>query len=312
MPERYGFVQMTDLNYSGAAALLPPRLKSIAGRLGDEQQACAEELRIRTGFPLSVLLPGGEWELGSEAVSPRELDAIVEIATGASLHSSRETVRAGYINAPGGYRLGLCGTAVTDNGDVSGFRALSSIAIRIPREKPGIAESIVRAEGGTLRSTLIISPPGMGKTTLLRDLVRIVSDGDDALAVKPSRVALADERGELAAVASGRAQMNVGRRTDVLSACPKAEAVMLLLRVMNPEIIALDEITDPADVAAIERAANCGVRIFATVHAGSVDELRRKPLYEKLLETSVFETLVTISVSEGVRHYSVTRAGETG
>lgn len=295
---------MADEKYSGALRLLPPRLRSLAMQLENGGQA--EEIRLRSGFPASVLLPDGEVSLGGDAVLHAELDAVVEIATGASLHSARETVRNGYINAPGGYRLGLCGTATVDRGEITGFRSLGSIAIRIPREITGIAEKVALKSQGRLRSTLIISPPGMGKTTLLRDLVRIASDGSEKSGVAPSRVALADERGELAAVVNGKAQMYVGRHTDVLSGGPKAEAVMMLLRAMNPEIIALDEITAPEDVHATIRAANCGVRIFATVHAGTVAELLQKPLYASLLEERIFETTVTISRRDGNRQYDVT------
>ena len=294
---------MSDTRYSGALRLLPPRVRELAAQLGNAGQA--EEIRLRVGFPPSVLLQEGEHDLGGGVITTDELDAVVEIATGASLHSARESVRAGYINAPGGYRLGLCGIAVANGGAVSGFRGLSSIALRIPREVNGIGETVAVACGGRLTSMLIISPPGMGKTTLLRDLVKIASDGSEKYGISPSRVALADERGELAAVTNGIAQMYVGRRTDVLSGCPKAPAVMMLLRVMNPEIIALDEITDPEDIKAIERAANCGVRIFATVHAGSVVELHQKPLFERLIETHVFETIVTIRREGGVRKYDV-------
>ena len=299
---------MTNTGYTGALMLLPPRLRELAGRAGKIGQA--EEIRLRVGFPPTVLLQEGEQSIGGGVVTPSDLDAVVEIATGASLHSVRESVRAGYINAPGGYRLGLCGTVVVDGGVVSGFRGLSSIALRIPREVNGIGETVAREYGGKLTSTLIISPPGAGKTTLLRDLVKIASDGAERCALAPSRVALADERGEIAAVVNGRAGMYVGSRTDVLSGCPKAQAVMLLLRVMNPEIIAFDEITDPEDTRAIVHAANCGIRIFATVHAGSVLELRKKPLMDKLLEARVFETFVTIGRENGQRKYDVTVNGD--
>ena len=298
---------MEHTGFIGALNLLPPHLREVAARLKTPE--CVEEIRLRVGFPPSVLTADGEINLGGGVITTRELDAVVEIATGASLHSARESLRSGYINAPGGYRLGLCGTAVVADGEVAGFRALSSIALRIPREVGGIGAAVVSACGGKLFSTLIISPPGMGKTTLLRDLVKIASDGSRKYGLPPARVAVADERGELAAVNNGQAGFYVGRYTDVLSGCPKAQAVMLLLRVMNPEIIALDEVTAPEDIKAIERAANCGVRIFATVRAASAQELRQKPLFERLLETRVFETLVTIRRVYGLRKYDVSVIG---
>jgi stage III sporulation protein AA len=296
-----------DEKYFGAARLLPQALRSAALSLPPQEQRLAEELRLRAGFPASAVLPGGERPLGGPEVRPRDLDAMAEIATGASAHSARETVRAGYINAPGGYRIGLCGETVAGPSGVSGFRALSSAAVRIPREIAGVARGAAAALGGEIGSTLIISPPGAGKTTFLRDLVRLVSDGAPELGIAPSRVALADERGEIAAVAGGVPQMNVGRRTDILSGCPKAEAALMLLRAMNPETIALDEITAPEDAEAARAAANCGVRLFATAHAASAADLSRKPLYAGLLRGGVFGTAVIIRRLGARRVYEMER-----
>ncbi|MDR0838406.1 MAG: stage III sporulation protein AB [Oscillospiraceae bacterium] len=297
----------SDKNYTAALRLLPPEMRERAALLPPERQSAAEELRLRVGHSPTVLLPGGEAPLGDVPVAPRDLDAVVEIATGASAHTSRDTVRAGYINAPGGYRIGLCGAAITDGGEISGFRALSSLAIRIPRARRGVADFLAVALGGKIPSTLLISPPGAGKTTLLRELVRLCSDGSEKLAVPPSRVGLADERGELAAASGGVPQMDVGRRTDVLSSCPKSQAVLMLLRAMNPQTVALDEITAPEDAEAIVRAANCGVRLFATAHAASLDDLTSKPMYRKLLDAGIFRAAVTIVNVAGRREYEVTQ-----
>ena len=299
---------MENLNrqYAGAAGLLPSGLRESAAKLPPQLQLRAEELRLRVGYPPSVLLAEGELPLAPSPVSAAELESVVEIATKASVHTVRDTLREGFINAAGGYRLGLCGNATTnDSGAVKGFRAISSIAIRIPREFSGFADKIALHDNGEIASTLIIAPPGAGKTTLLRDLVRLCSDGCRPLDVPPQRVGLCDERGEVAAVVNGAASFAVGRHTDILTAAPKSRAALMLVRTMNPEILALDEITAPEDIRAIEYAANCGVRLFATVHAASADELYRKPLYIKMLELQVFQQAVVLKKRDGKREYEV-------
>jgi stage III sporulation protein AA len=142
----------------------------------------------------------------------------------------------------------------------------------------------------------------------LRDLIRAVSDGDAAYGLRPERVSLADERSEIAAVYDGVPQLDVGAHTDVLDACPKAQAVIMLLRAMNPNVVALDEVTAERDVAAIISAANCGARIFATAHAAGEGDLRRRPVYRLLRECGVFEKTVTITRECGVRRYRVSDA----
>jgi stage III sporulation protein AA len=246
-----------------------------------------------------VLLPDGEAALGV-TVQPRDIEALLDAATGASAHTSRDSIRQGFVTAPGGIRIGLCGTAIAEDGRVTGFRSFSSAAVRIPREVVGSSDGIFQklTEGGFF-STVIISPPGFGKTTVLRDLVRALSDRAGC------RIALADERGEVAAAVNGRPGMNVGAHTDVLDGCPKATAVMLLLRGMNPQIIAIDEITSPEDVAAMEIAANCGVQLLATAHGRDAADLSRRPVYRKLLELGVFRRAVKISREAGKRTYDV-------
>lgn len=179
------------------------------------------------------------------------------------------------------------------DGQVTNLKQISSAVIRISREQKGIGAAVVPRlfRGEHFASTLLLSPPGGGKTTLLRDLVRLMSRGEQ---VPPQRIALIDERDEIAVMYRGQPQMDVGPRTDILNGCPKAAAIPMVLRAMNPQIIALDEITVQEDLQAIAQAAGCGVGLLATIHAGSVEELQAKPLYRALLEGRVFRQAVLI------------------
>ncbi|MCI9579408.1 MAG: stage III sporulation protein AA [Oscillibacter sp.] len=290
--------------YEQAAAILPSRLRKAALALSDGEKAEAEELRLRAGRPLTALLPTGELPLEAE-VEPEELETLCDIATEFSRYAASETIREGFLPVRGGFRVGLCGTAVMKDGVNANLKNLSSAVIRIARERRGVASDLAPRlfREGNFVSTLILSPPGGGKTTLLRDLVRCLSEGEAGR--PPQRISLIDERGEVAVVYRGVPQMDVGPRTDVLDACPKALGIPIVLRAMNPQIIAVDEITVREDLTAISMAAGCGVGLLATIHAANVPELLRKPLYRQLLENQVFRLAVRILRNEKGRAYEL-------
>lgn len=280
-----------------AMQLLPRRYLEQRSR---ERLRAAEELRLRLGQTLSMLVGGREYAVDGEAISADELARTLEKATGASLHTVLPSLRGGYISYHG-LRIGVCGTAAWHEGEWRGFRHYGSLSIRIPRECRGICGGILRQLlQGECGNILILSPPGAGKTTALREFVRRFSE-------EGFRVGLVDERMEIAAAENGAPQFSLGPHCDVIGGAPKAEAAMMLLRAMNPQIIAMDEITRPEDLNAMREIVGCGVKLIATAHAASYEDLRRRPLYRALMDERIFSEFVLIRTDGQKRSYQLRR-----
>jgi len=293
--------------FQEASALLPVWLRCAVRTLPERQRKEAEEFRLRAGQPASIVLPNGESRIPGckeRPITSEDIGITLEIASQGSAHTVLERIKHGYLTVGGGHRLGLCGSGVIKDSVFMNMRQLSSLAIRIAKEVPGAAAGVLEQllDEGMLQSTLIISPPGRGKTTLLREIIRCVSDGEGAVAL---RVGVADERGEVAAMESGLPRMAVGARTDVMDCCPKREGLLMLLRGMNPQVLAMDEITAPEDVDALETAAGCGVILLATAHGGNLRELGLRPVYRRLISENIFRRAVIISMDGKKRRYDV-------
>ena len=287
-----------------AAAVLPSPLWNALFALGADRLCSLEELRLRRGFPMTALLPQGEVETDTPPVGENELRQVVENATQSSAHTVLDKVCQGFVTLRGGHRMGLCGTAAMKDGHVATLRELSSLSIRVAKPVEGLAGPLIPKllEDGWFLSTLIAAPPGTGKTTRLRELVRALSDGEGGA---PLRVAVADERGEIAALWRGEPQLRVGRHTDVLDGCAKAEGLPILIRGMNPQVAAVDEVARPADIRAVAEAAGCGVAVIATIHGRGIEDLRRRPVCRELLEAGVFRRLVVLERRGAVRSVRV-------
>ncbi len=289
--------------YGQAVQSLPPRLRGYAMQQNEEVQCSASEFRLRAGQQLVISTPQEEIIVKTDSpIRHEELGTMLEMVTEGSLHSVTESLKNGYVTISGGHRIGLCGTAVTKQNEITFIKNLSSASVRIARELPGVADDVLPRilQNGAFENTLIVSAPGFGKTTLLRDLIRKLSDGEPHY-----RISLIDERGEVAAKWHGVAQLDVGRNTDVLDGAPKAEAILLLLRAMSPQIIAMDEITAPQDLEALKFASHCGVGILATAHGYDIDCLMSRPLYREMMECKIFQYCVVLSVENGIRKTNV-------
>ena len=294
----------TQTPFQQGAAFFPGKLREILLAVDEVQQREAEEIRLRAGKGLSILGADGRETVlpGTAAISQQELRGVIEIATAASFHRAMDKLCRGYLPLAGGHRLGIAGSAVTREGRIHHFRDLSSLSLRLAHEISGAAFPVARqlvAKGKRGGSCLILAPPGYGKTTLLRDLIRIYSDQWKL------RVGVADERGEIAALLDGVPPFAVGASVDVIDGCGKGEAGLLLLRSMNPQVIAMDEITSPEDVDALSVIAHCGTAVLATAHGSDLEALFRRPLYQPLLQQRIFQTVVSIRRTEGRRSYVV-------
>ena len=256
--------------------ILPQKIKNILQQNKISYEGL-QEIRMREQKPLFLRINGKEKEF-LHYVTREELRETMEYISDYSLYAYENELRQGFLTIQGGHRVGIAGKVIIENEKVKNFQYISSINIRICHEIQDCADKLFPyiLNNGKAEHTLIISPPGSGKTTLLRDLVRQVSDGNAY--IKGQNVAVVDERCELGGCYQGVPQNQLGRRTDILDCCPKAEGMIMLVRSMSPQILAVDEIGTEEDRKAISYAANSGVTVFATVHGDSLADARRKNL----------------------------------
>jgi stage III sporulation protein AA len=291
--------------------MLPERAAcAVAGM----PQALADrtiELRIGSGRPMLALDCKRDYYLTPEGqqtafaasalmLTPDECRQFMDYVTKYSAYAYADELRNGFLSIKGGYRVGVAGKAVVgDRGVITGFGVCTSFCIRIPREVRGAASELFGRirRGSEFLNTLIVSPPGMGKTTLLRDLARLL--GSDAAGRPGMRVCVIDERSEVAG-GFGARRFDVGAKTDVLDGCPKSQGIMLALRSLGPQVILTDEIGRPEDAAALEDALNCGVGIVATAHGAGMRDILTRPVLRRMIKGGLFRLYAVIGGARGV------------
>lgn len=283
---------------------LPDFVRSEVLQMPEEKRRNLEEIRLRTGQIPEMICSDGLWtgpEKPKRRFTQSEATAMLQKISGYSLYSMEEELRRGYITVRGGHRIGLAGRVITENGQVRRLRDVAFFNVRIARQKIGAGRPLIRSlhENGRWLSTLLIGAPQTGKTTLLRDLARLISSGIPDASIHGEKTGIIDERSEIAGCVSGVPQNDVGSRTDVLDACPKAEGMMMMIRSMSPDVLIVDEIGSRDDMDALLEALNAGVTVLASAHAGSLDELKKRPSFLPIINVRLFERYVVLTRVRG-------------
>lgn len=273
-----------------------------------------EEIRVRIGWPVELIYDNrNEWLGSYECMIDRHrLDEMLNYITGYSVYAMEEELRQGYITFSGGHRIGITGHATYETLETNGQQQITNLVdigglnIRIAHEKKGCAENIVPhlRKQKSIYNTIIFAAPGIGKTTYLRDMIRILASGDIH---NPARkICVVDERSEIAACIDGKPQNDLGKRCDVLDACPKALGMGMVLRTMSPDIIAVDELGKQEEFLMLEQMRCSGVKILGTIHAGDIKELLRNPMLKSATETQAIERFVELlRLQNGTRTFRV-------
>lgn len=287
------------VNLQDILDVLPNNIKSFVMNVKNLNDL--QEIRLRINKPL-ILQIGQNEVLSSLAVTNEDVKNTIKRMSNYSIYAIEDELKQGYVTIKGGHRVGVCGNCVIEKNKIKTMKNVSSLNIRICREVLGCSKKIMSyiIEENSIYNTLIISPPKCGKTTLIRDVVRNISNGMSDIRFKGRKVCVIDERSEICACSDGIPQLDVGIRTDVLDNCPKSDGIMMAIRSMAPDIIACDEIGSYEDVSSIIAALNCGINLITSIHGFGVEDIYNRSVFQNIIENKVFQRAVVLSCKNGV------------
>lgn len=261
------------------------------------------EIRIKIGKPILVYSKYGE-NIVNYVPTKEDMKSLIQKISNYSLYAYEEDIRQGFITIKGGHRIGIAGECVMEKGEVKTIRNISSINIRVCSEVIGCSDKLIKyiysQKENRIFNTIIISPPKCGKTTILRDIARNISNGVNSIGLYGRKVAVIDERSEIGACHFGIPQNDLGMRTDILDNCLKKEGMIMAIRSLSPEILICDEIGTKGDVEALLMAFNSGVNIITSIHGFTIEDLYKRKVFHELLDNGIIERAIVLSSRKGV------------
>ena len=287
---------------------ISPIIKQNLNGQPDEILKTLEEIRIRSNG-IIALKYSSKQEILKQSIVYQDIIETIQRMCENSIYSYQNQIKNGFITLKGGHRVGIAGNCVIENNKVINIKYISSINFRVARQVLGcsmqVIKYILKPNEQTINNTLIVSPPGVGKTTLLRDIIRNISNGIKEINFEGMNVGLVDERGEIAALYKGIPQHEIGIRTDILENIPKPIGIKMLIRSMAPQVIAVDEIGTHEDLESIKEAVCMGVKGVFTAHAEKEEDVRKNPVLQSLINEKIIDKIVFLKLNNGLRDISI-------